>query len=67
MLTRPDFASVAANANSRTLRYTLYDLTDRTVEVDFYLDSQLSESHEFHEERSQVFRFAVTPRPLSGH
>ena len=59
MLKEPDFLSVAANVNSRTLWYSLYDLTDRTVKVDFYLNSHVTDTGEYHEERSQIFKFEI--------
>ena len=59
MLKNPDFLSVAANVNSRTLWYTLYDLTAGTIEVDFYLNSDVTTDGEYHEERSEVFRFDI--------
>ncbi len=59
MLKNPDFLSVAANVNSRTLWYALYDLTAGTVEIDFYLNSHITENGEYQEERSKVFRFQV--------
>lgn len=67
MLKSPDFLSVAANVNSRTLWYSLYDLTDLTVEIDFYLNSHVTEDGEYHEERSQIFKFKVsTSEAISG-
>ena len=42
------------------LKARLYDLTEGTVEVDFYLDSQVSEAQEYDEARSEVFRFALS-------
>ncbi len=63
MLENPDFVSVAANANARTLWYSLYDLTERTVEIDFYLNSRITEAGRYDEERSRIFRFSV---PTTG-
>jgi hypothetical protein len=59
LLEDPDFRTIAANVDSRTLWYTLYDLTAGQVEIDFYLASSLSESGEYVEQRSEIFRFAL--------
>lgn len=55
----PHSRSIAANVNSRTLWYSLYDLTTRQVEIDFYLDSKISPEGQYIEERSRVFSFQV--------
>lgn len=59
MLNSPDFLSIAANVNSRTLWYALYDLTERTVQIDFYLNSNVTASGEYEEVRSSVYEFHV--------
>jgi len=59
LLQDPGFRTIAANVDSRTLWYTLYDLTSGQVAVDFYLASSLSESGEYREQRSEIFSFAV--------
>jgi hypothetical protein len=59
LLADPSFRTIAANVDSRTLWYTLYDLTAGQVEVDFYLSSALTESGEYVERRSKVFSFAA--------
>lgn len=61
MLKAPDFRSIAANVNARTLWYTLYDLTERRVEIDFYLNSRVNDGGEYVEERSEIFTFHVNP------
>ena len=57
----PGLPSIAANVNSRTLWYTLYDLTERRVQVDFYLNSEVGLDGSYHEERSQIFSFELAP------
>ena len=59
LLQNPGFRTIAANVDSRTLWYTLYDLTVGQVEVDFYLASSLTENGEYIEQRSEIFNFAV--------
>ena len=71
MLKNPNFASVAANANSRTLWYSLFDLTERTVEIDFYLNSRVTAAGQYEEDRSQTFQFTVpaveaAPAPIQS-
>ena len=63
MQENPLSRSIAANVNSRTLWYTLYDLTTRQVEIDFYLDSEITAEGKYVEERSQVFSFNVPSPP----
>lgn len=60
LLDNPDFRTIAASADSRTLWYTLYDLTTGQIEVDFYLASSLTETGEYIEQRSEIFSF-LTP------
>ena len=59
LLEDPGFRTIAANVDSRTLWYTLYDLTAGQVQIDFYLASSLSESGEYSEQRSEIFSFTV--------
>ena len=59
LLEDPGFRTIAANVDSRTLWYTLYDLTSGQVEVDFYLASSLTKTGEYLEQRSEIFSFAV--------
>lgn len=59
MQENPLSRSIAANVNSRTLWYTLYDLTERRIEIDFYLDSEITPEGEYKEERSQILSFHV--------
>jgi len=59
LLEDPSFRTIAANVDSRTLWYTLYDLTAGQVEVDFYLASSLAENGETVEKRSEIFSFAA--------
>ena len=59
LLQDPGFRTIAANVDSRTLWYTLYDLTSGQVQIDFYLASSLSESGEYGEQCSEIFSFAV--------
>jgi len=55
----PQFRSIAANVNSRTLWYTLYDLTERRIEIDFYLHSRVTDDGDYEEDRSEVFTFQM--------
>lgn len=59
MLKNPDFLSVAANVNSRTLWYALYDLTAGTIEIDFYLNSDVTSDGAYYEERSDIYKFGI--------
>lgn len=60
LLENPNFRTIAASVDSRTLWYTLYDLTTGQVEVDFYLASSIAETGEYFEQRSEIFSF-MTP------
>ena len=59
LLEDPEFRTIAASVDSRTLWYTLYDLTSGEVEIDFYLGSSLGEDGEYVEQRSEIFSFVI--------
>jgi hypothetical protein len=59
LLADPDFRTIAASVDARTLWYTLYDLTSGAVEIDFYLASSFSEDGAYVERRSEIFSFVV--------
>ncbi len=59
MKDNPGFRSIAVSMNSRTLWYTLYDLTERRVEIDFYLNSTLNDDGTYQEDRSPIYTFEV--------
>lgn len=60
MKDNPGFRSIAVSMNARTLWYALYDLTERRVEIDFFLNSTANDDGTYNEDRSPVYTYEVT-------